>query len=760
MFDLELESYFRNQIVARRKGNSMGVAVGPEQEEIASLASGFASRYLSDLEDVRGHAASGSAIGVPAWWKQAVDAGLLSLHLPVSAGGSGLGIEEAAVVAEAFAYRLAPGAVLPTLIAGGVLAAARGEGLAETLGILAGGGVGAVVRPGQGLTAVRTETGWRVDGLVRVVWGLNDADVLLLGALCDEGPVWFQAPVREVAYTTEPTTRTDLSRDAARLTVDGLELPADRQLAVDAAAAETVLQALTAAEAAGLMRWTLEMTCDYARVREQFGRPIGAFQATKHKLALMAVATEIATAAAWSAAASLRQDATQQQLAASGAAVVATAQAPRTLADAVTVLGGIGFTWEHDVHLYLRRALSNLSMAGTRSTWAAKLGELSLTQRRELTFDLPDQEEFRAEVAELLDRAVELPSDGPGRLPQLANTGIGERRNFLVEHRLVASHWPPPYGRGATAAEQIVVAQEYVRRGLDEPNMIVGEWAVPTILAHGTEDQKQRFVRPTLRGELFWCQLFSEPGAGSDLASLSTKATKAEGGWRLDGQKVWTSGGNTADFGICLARTNPGLPNHKGLGFLLLDMASEGVDVRPIKQSNGEEEFCEVFLDGAFVPDENVVGEPGEGWKITMTTLANERTAIGSGSVSAGVEGALLAAVRSGQYAVDRTDALRALGELTARSHAIGAMGARDTLSRINGIDPGVGSSLAKVATALAGRQASEALMDMAGPQLDLGEHGNPAVREMLSLPEKLTGGGTVEIQLNVIAERILGLPR
>ena len=152
----------------------------------------------------------------------------------------------------------------------------------------------------------------------------------------------------------------------------------------------------------------------------------------------------------------------------------------------------------------------------------------------------------------------------------------------------MSPHYPEPYGLSATPAQQLVIHEEFVHAGIAQPSTVIGEWALPTILAHGTKEQQDTFVRPTLRGDIEWCQLFSEPGAGSDLASLSTRAEKVEGGWRLNGQKVWNSMAQHADWGICLARTNPDVPKHKGISYFLVDMKnSEGLDVRPLREANG-----------------------------------------------------------------------------------------------------------------------------------------------------------------------------
>ena len=200
-------------------------------------------------------------------------------------------------------------------------------------------------------------------------------------------------------------------------------------------------------------------------------------------------------------------------------------------------------------------------------------------------------------------------------------------------------HWPAPWGRGASPLEQLVIDEELAAAGVPRPHLAVGAWALPTLIAHGTAEQQERWVRPTLLGQLNWCQLFSEPGAGSDLAALSTRAERVEGGWVLNGQKVWTSLAQTADFGICLARTDPDAPKHAGITYFIVDMHAEGIDIRPLRELTGAAMFNEVFFNDVFVPDDAVVGAPGDGWRIGRTTLANERVSMSSGaSFGNGVE--------------------------------------------------------------------------------------------------------------------------
>ena len=195
----------------------------------------------------------------------------------------------------------------------------------------------------------------------------------------------------------------------------------------------------------------------------------------------------------------------------------------------------------------------------------------------------------------------------------------------------MAPNLPAPWGVGASAVQQVIIADEFGKRPeLIRPSLGIAEWILPTILNSGSDLQRERFAWPILRGVQPWCQLFSEPGAGSDLASLSTRATKVDGGWLVNGHKIWTSLADQAQFGALLARTDPEAKKHRGIGYFLVDMTSPGVEVSPIKQASGRFEFNEVFLTDVFVPDDMLVGKPDDGWSLAVSTMAVERTAIGN----------------------------------------------------------------------------------------------------------------------------------
>ncbi|WP_434444988.1 acyl-CoA dehydrogenase family protein [Lentzea sp. E54] len=486
---------------------------------------------------------------------------------------------------------------------------------------------------------------------------------------------------------------------------------------------------LMAAEASGVAAWCLNTAVEYAKQRQQFGRVIGSFQAVKHMCVEMLCRAEQASSVAWDAARSVGED--EHPLAAAVAGAVAFDAAVRNAKDCIQVLGGIGFTWEHDAHRYLRRALALQQLAGGVAYWRRRVAQLALAgARRSLAVQVesdPQVREFAREIAGL---------DPAAQRQRLADNG------FLVPH------WPKPYGQDAGPARQMVIDSEFARAGVRRPDLVIGGWAGPTILRHGTPEQQERFVWPTLRGELIWCQLFSEPEAGSDLASLRTKALRADGGWRLAGQKVWTSLAHQADWAICLARTDSSVPKHKGITYFLVDMRSDGVEVRPLREITGDARFNEVFLDDVFVPDDCVVGEVNDGWRLARTTLANERVAMGSAL------GEPLEQVLRSPGAADHAERL---GALVAQGLAVSVLDLRASLRVLGGQEPGAESSVRKLVGVRQRQDVAEFAVDLLGP--DAAVDGD-LVHEFLLTRCLSIAGGTTQVLMNLAGERILGLPR
>ena len=550
--------------------------------------------------------------GDPDAWRAPYDGlaqlGIFGVAVPEEHGGAGGTAADLCAMVDEAAAALVPGPVATTALATLLLDGPH----ADLLEALASGQRTA----GVALTAELSDAHGRVSGSAPHVLGAGEdtaRGVLLLRA----GERWLLVDAAADGVTVEPLKATDFSRPLARVLFDEAaaeELSVPAQRAVDLAA--TVL----AAEAAGLARRLLETATEYAKVREQFGKPIGSFQAIKHMCAEMLLRSEQATVAAADAArAASDADDDQLSVAAALAASVGIEAAKANAKDCIQVLGGIGITWEHDAHLYLRRAYGIAQFLGGRSLWLRRVA--ALTQqgvRRDLQIDLASVADLRPEIA--------------SAVAEVAASSEEKRQVVLAETGLLAPHWPRPYGRAAGPAEQLLIDQELAAAEIVRPDLVIGWWAVPTILEHGSPQQVEQFVPATLRGELTWCQLFSEPGAGSDLAALRTKAVRADGGWKLTGQKVWTSAAQKAHWGVCLARTDLTAPKHKGITYFLIDMKSAGIVIRPLREITGDELFNEVFFDDVFVPDEMVVGDVNDGWRLARTTLANERVAMAQGT--------------------------------------------------------------------------------------------------------------------------------
>jgi alkylation response protein AidB-like acyl-CoA dehydrogenase len=719
----------------------MGIALTQEQQNLAASVRDFTARE-APVAKTRAAFADLADGALPAVWKSVAAQGYLGIHLPESAGGDGGGTTELAVLLEEAARGLLPGPLLPTVLTS--LAVAR-YGSVELLTSFASGAAAGCVTVPHGLTAVRSADGWRVSGTSAPGPGILSGQFLLLGARGPDGDIWFVTPGDPGGCDTIKTRKVegvDLTRDLGTVALATHHVPAGHVLGVETNELRSLMAVLFAAEAVGVARWCQQAALEYVKLREQFGRPVGSFQAVKHKCARIFTKAEMLSAAAWDAAAAAAQDSGQHAFAAAAAAVTCLPTVVELALDTVTLFGGIGFTWEHDTHLYWRRAISLATLLGPASAWEERLGGLafSVTRVRQLQVD-NEPAGVRDQIADVLARAKAAPE--------------GDRRRLLADAGLVSPHYPLPYGLDADAVTQVIISQEFERAGLTQPSTAIGEWALPTILAHGTEVQRGRFIQATLRGEIDWCQLFSEPGAGSDLASLRTKAEKTEGGWRINGQKVWNSNAQHADWAICLARTDPDVPKHKGISYFLIDMHAPGVDVRPLREATGHYLFNEVFLDDVFVPDELLVGTPGDGWRLARTTLGNERVSIGSGMTGPAETPAQMAQ----RLGASGPGVTRDVGRLTAWRNTADALARRGLLQRLQGSSPGAEASVLKLESSLVAAEVALTALTWAGPAGAVAAE-KGAAQAYLSMPAQLIGGGTAEIQLNVIAERVLGLPR
>ncbi|WP_322870217.1 acyl-CoA dehydrogenase [Streptomyces goshikiensis] len=709
----------------------MGIGITQEQRELADAVRGWLARTVPP-EEVRKLLDAPPRTGTrPAYWDALTASGLLTPHLD---GGTLLDL---AVVVEEAARAALPGGYLPSALASVLLDRAGAPPL--------DGRTAAVALGPGGMTAVAVEGGGHLlDGAAPPVLGAGEADLVLLAAEAAHGTRWFAVDAAALDIRTHESA--DPTRPTAEVRARGVTVAPGRLLALDAALVRDLACALFAADACGTAARALHTAAEHAKVREQFGRPIGRFQGVKHLCADMLVRLEQARALAWDAANGMDETPDVRSLVAALAAGAALDAAYSCAKDCIQILGGIGFTWEHDAHILLRRALVARQLLGPGDGHRLRAVRLAAAgARRELRLELPAHAEtHRAEARAAAE-------DARGLDPAAA-------RRILAPTGYAAPYLPPPYGLGAGPAEQLVIQQELRAAGVRIADLGIATWVIPSLLAYGTPAQQEAYVLPTLRGELTWCQLFSEPDAGSDLASLRTRAERTEeGGWLVNGQKVWTSSAHTADFGILLARTDPAAPKHKGLGYFVVDMKrTPGIDIRPLKEITGEALFNEVYFDDVPLPADALVGAADGGWQVARNTLGNERVHMADQmTFDTGLE-ALIA------RSADLDGAGRArIGALAAEAHALACIGLRTTLSQVSGLEPGAGASVRKLVQTPHQQRTAELALELLGPAGAVREGaGERAVHGMLMSRCLTIAGGTTQVQLNVVAERILGLPR
>jgi len=673
---------------------------------------------------------------LPDFWEEIASLGWLGLHVPEDLGGSGFGLEELVVLVEETGRFVAPGPFVPTVIASALLVAAADD---ETRSRLLPGLTDGSLTAGLALDAQIDVAGGTASGECEAVLGGSLASLLVLGSGDD---VLLVERSDGVSVETPPSL--DPGRPSARVVLDGATatvLPAARLVLVDLA------RLVLAAEAVGVARECTLLAAEYARERQQFGRPIAMFQAVKHHCANMSVATEMATAAVWDAARASVTGGVQFTYAAAVAATLAAPAADLCANLSTQVHGGIAITWEHDAHLYMRRATTLLhyldAAAAARDVTDLTRDGVSRAKAVELP---PEAEAIRGEVRSFADRIKDLSRE--------------EQRDEMIDSGYVMPHWPRPYGRSAGAVEQLVIEEEFGRAGVQRPQYGITAWNILTIIQYGTEDQLDRWVEPALRQDVIWCQLFSEPDAGSDAAGVKTRATRVDGGWIVNGQKVWTSGAHVAGMGFATVRTDVDAPKHKGITMMAIDMHAEGVEVRPLKQTSGASDFNEVFFNDVVVPDDDVVGPVDGGWTVARATLGNESVSIGGGGGAIALPSA---------WVLERFDAhpewldggAARLGRHFADQQGIGLLNLRSAHRAVAGGEPGPEGAMTKLVLSEIGHEAAavgNALCGPGGVYLD----GDGLMAGVLALMHRgmSIAGGTSEIKRNQIGERILGLPR
>ncbi|WP_062895274.1 acyl-CoA dehydrogenase [Mycobacterium avium] len=663
-------------------------------------------------------------------WKEMVSTGWLGLHIDERFAGQGYGLPELTIVLEQLGRAAVAGPFLPTVTVSAVIAEVGTDEQRERwLPRLVSGDVVAGI--GTNGDVVLHDSKASATGTPALAEA--EADLFLLPA--GDDLVLVQAG-------DGVTTRCNDSVDRLLAPVVVVSLSSVQVAEVfpgAAGAAVRILRLLAAAEAVGGLGACTEMATAYAASREQFGRPIGSFQAIKHHCANMLVDTELAVAATWDAARAVGAEA---ELAAAMAAGHALSAYQRVALQNVQVHGGIGYTWEHDAHLYIRRATVLHAFAGDQDVLRDTVIAMQRKGiRRRRSVDLPEGAEQYRQAA--LDFRSELEAADPD-----------DRQRLWARSGYLQPHWPAPYGRGANSVEQLII--EDTLQGLDKPSLGLGEWVVPTLLQHGSPEQIDRLIWPSLEGELRWCQLFSEPGAGSDAAAVATKARRVDDGWVLTGQKVWTSDAVNCQRGLATVRTDPNARKHKGITAMIIDLADPAVRIRPLTEITGETLFNEVFFDDVFVSDDNVVGGVNEGWSVAMAAFGNERVSIGGGSVTMTADALIDLLAR---HRPDDTVPPAIVGALLIESYTLATLNLRQAARAVFAGGPGIEGNIAKLFGAEHAQRVAELGLRLASRAILAG--GEPDVVHDYLFSRCLTiAGGTSEIVRNLIAERILGLPR
>src|SRR5271163_2565805 len=626
-------------------------------------------------------------------WKEMVSTGWLGLHVDERFDGQGYGLPELTIVLEQLGRAAVGGPFLPTVAVSAVIAEAGTDRQRERwLPRLASGDVVAGIGAnGDAVVRDSTVSAAAVPALAEAA-----ADLFLLPAGGDLVLVQAGDGV---------STRTVDSVDRLLAPVVVVSLASVRVAEVlpgAAGIATRILRLLAAAEAVGGLGACTEMATAYA------ARAVGA----------------------------------EAELAATMAAGHALTAYQRVALQNVQVHGGIGYTWEHDAHLYIRRATVLQAFAGGQDTLRDNAIALQRDGvRRRQSVDLPEGAEQYRQAA--LDFRSELEA-----------SDADDHQRLWARSGYLQPHWPAPYGRAANSIEQLII--EDALGGLDKPSLGLGEWVVPTLLQHGSAEQIDRLIWPSLEGELRWCQLFSEPGAGSDAAAVATKARRVDDGWVVTGQKVWTSDAMICQRGLATVRTDPNVRKHKGITAMIIDLAAPGVQIRPLTEITGETLFNEVFFDDVFVPDRDVVGGVNDGWSVAMAAFGNERVSIGGGSVTMTADALIDLLAR---HRPDDTGAARDVGALLIEAYTLATLNLRQAARAVFDTGPGIEGNIAKLFGAEHAQRVAELALRLAGRAILVGEE--PEVVHDYLFSRCLTiAGGTSEIVRNLIAERILGLPR
>ena len=782
-----------------------------EQEQLRDAV----RRFLADCSpttEVRRLMETDDGYDPEVWRQLCRDLALSGVHIPEAYGGQGFSFAELGVVLEEMGRALYCGPYFSTNLAATALLEAGAENdRVELLPSLASGdrlATLAFAEPGAGWdldTIGLVAQGGKLDGVKSHVVDGCLADLLLVVAREPDTSGLDGLSLYAVDPSAEGVTRTQLealdpTRKLARIAFTGVR---GRLVGRRGEAGPAIVRTLDFAvvalanEMVGGAARLLETAVAYARERVQFGRAIGSFQAIKHRLADLTLTVELAKSATHQAASAAAESDPDLPALASLAKSAASDAYVQAAKDCIQIHGGIGFTWENDTHLFYKRAKSSEVFLGDPGTHREKLMRHWQTPSPSPTPapthtstdasrppDSPEARAVRDEVRAWLESNWD------------PNQSLVAWRGKLADAGWGMPTWPSAwFGRDLPQALAPVVDDEFARIGaVGAAKTGIRILAGATLLEHGNDDQRARFLRRILTGEDTWCQLFSEPGSGSDLAGATTRADFDGERWIVNGQKVWTTSAHHADYGLLLARTDWDVAKHQGLTYFILDMRQQGVDVHQLRQMNGHASFNQVFFTDAVIPPENRVSDIGNGWQVAITTLAHERRGadgLRSQPRGHGLEGSIYEEERREIATVmepykwypqraGRTDLVVERANVTgriedpvirqeiaklftmARSAEWTARRARAAQER--GQPQGPEGSLGKLAASDVARQACHVHTLIAGPDAMLtGADGalDGLIAEILtSVPAVSIAGGTDEIQRNIIAERVLGLPK
>ena len=714
--------------------------------------------------------------------------GWLSAALPEEYGGSGLGYGALCGVAQELGRALAPAAV-----GSSIFLAAEALGLAGSaqqksryLPELCGGtllGTLALAEKPGAVTEAAITCEYRDGKLYGTKIAVTDgdhADIAVVVARAGSSVKLVLAGLSVQGVTRVPQTSMDPTRPLARIEFSGAEAEllgnggdwALLERLLDRAAVLYAFEQLGSADAA------LEMARSYAVTRYAFGRPIGSFQAIKHKLADVYIANELARANAHHAAWALAADTEELPLAAATARVASTEALERAARENMQTHGGISVTWAHDCHLFYRRARHLAACLGPIQAWRDRAGAKLIEWYENPS--VPAEEDLGPEIAAYKRRVREWLAANAPAYHWGAGTSDEERLRLCrgwMKKKAQAGYMgitlPKELGgAGGTAIQEVIFKEEesrFMNASHDESFGLVN-MALPTIFKHAKPGWAEKLTAKTLSGDILWCQLFSEPAAGSDMAGFRTRAVRDGDEWVINGQKIWTSGAHNADWGLLLARSDPSRPKHKGLTFFIVDMKTPGIEVRPLRQISGRADFNEVFFTDVRIPDDQRLGEVNGGWTVALTTMLNERLSLlGDPSVSRDIIVQLINLAKR----VDGLSGARLASEIGFRerlaSYHVVVAGMHHFTGKIRaqlnkGLLPGPEATIGKVTMAkwlqeMAGYAMD--LMGVAGQVLDIENDPEVALiqESYFHAVGYRIGGGTEEISKNIIAERVLELP-